>query len=192
MLKARVLAGVPNREDAVGEQLLNRLYKRTVAMFDGLDVWLTVATGLLLRFGIPVMLTGLLIGLLRWLDHRWRTEGEAQRPLAAAVQQQPSCWEIRNCPAEMRAQCPVYRNNHLPCWQVMRATTGRLPERCLDCPVFRNAPVVGQFPQGAGQISYSAVRFGKPQPKDFTAERIDASRAEKIWKKLCALRVLGG
>lgn len=113
-------------------------------MLEWIDVIMAVAVGLLLRFGIPLSLTALLIWWLRRLDIRWQAEAEEMRRVRVetAVAAQPPCWEIRNCSAELRAACPIYGRRDKPCWQLRREITGRLPEACLDCIVFRNAPML--------------------------------------------------
>ncbi|HKZ70327.1 MAG TPA: hypothetical protein VJ020_09625 [Anaerolineales bacterium] len=111
-------------------------------MLEWIDVITTIALGLLLRFGIPLAVTGLLVWWLRRVDLQWQAKAEDayRAPLNAALAW-PPCWEVRNCPPELREKCAAYLQSGLPCWQVMRKTTGRLPERCFDCLVFRNAPV---------------------------------------------------
>jgi hypothetical protein len=111
-----------------------------------IDVLVAIATGLVLRFGIPVVFTGLLIWWLRRLDIRWQAEAEETGRLRLAQISRTPCWEIRHCSEESRASCPAYQHQDTPCWQVMRQITGRLPERCFDCPVFRNAPASALAP----------------------------------------------
>jgi hypothetical protein len=113
-------------------------------MLEWIEVFTTIALGLILRFGIPVGLTGLILWSLKQLDQNWQLEAEKVRltQLAASLDQRPKCWEVRHCSPEMQAQCPAYQRPDLACWQVQRQITGRLPERCLACQVFRNAPVV--------------------------------------------------
>ena len=47
------------------------------------NVLLTVITGLLLRFAIPIGMTVLLVLWLRWLDSRWLEQAERSRMMAA-------------------------------------------------------------------------------------------------------------
>ncbi len=104
-----------------------------------------VMAGLLIRFGIPIGITAVLAWLLRKLDLRWQAEAEKRRlrahSLGAAVRQ-VRCWERRDCPPEKRDACPAYATADLPCWQVFRQNHGRLLEACLNCEVFREAPVL--------------------------------------------------
>ena len=106
-----------------------------------IDVFMAVATGLMLRLGIPAIFTGMLIWWLRRLDIRWQAEAEQAHQILLSEVAQTPCWEIRRCSEERRAACPAYQHNELPCWQIMRRATGRMPPACLDCHVFRNAPV---------------------------------------------------
>ena len=102
-----------------------------------------VGFGLLLRLGIPLLITILLIRWLRRLDERWQTEAKAQRSKVASTVQARNigCWEIKGCTGEQRDSCQAYKHPETPCWQVFRASDGRLQERCLGCEVFRKSPV---------------------------------------------------
>jgi hypothetical protein len=100
---------------------------------------LPVLAGLGLRLGLPLLLTAAAIGLLRWLDGRWRVEGEQAVLLPVAAG--PRCWEVRQCPPEQRARCAAYLNPNTPCWQQFRAANGDLKQNCLGCGVFVHAPV---------------------------------------------------
>jgi hypothetical protein len=113
-------------------------------MLDGLSVVVTVIVGLLLRFGIPLGLTGFILFVLTRLDETWQAEAEQARraALSAAAVSRPPCWEVRGCPPDARAQCAAFQNPGEACWQVMRTQTGRLPQRCLACQVFRSAPIL--------------------------------------------------
>jgi len=33
-------------------------------------------------------------------------------------QDKTPCWEMFRCPEEMRAECPAYRHQDLPCWEI--------------------------------------------------------------------------
>jgi hypothetical protein len=112
-------------------------------MLEWIDVFTTIALGLILRFGIPAIFTGLLLWLLKRLDERWQLDAEKTRlmQLAQTANQTATCWDVRKCAPELRAQCLAYQHPEVPCWQVMRQFSGRLPERCLTCQVFRSAPV---------------------------------------------------
>jgi hypothetical protein len=107
-----------------------------------IDSAVAVALGLLLRVGIPVLVTVLLVRWLRGLDERWRTEAEALRSHTegAAQVKNIGCWEIKGCSAEQQAACQAYAQHETPCWQVLRTGDGHLQERCLGCEVFRKSP----------------------------------------------------
>lgn len=102
---------------------------------------LTFATLILLRLGLPLAATALMVWLLQQLDARWQAEAERQQRATPRVVARVPCWEIRQCPPESRATCPAYAQPDLPCWQVFRDRQGRLAEACLSCQVFRDAPV---------------------------------------------------
>lgn len=120
-------------------------------MLEWIDVFTTVALGLILRFGVPVFFTGFLLWALKRLDERWQLDAEKTRlmQLAQTTHQVPACWEVRQCSPELRANCLAYQHPEVACWQVMRQMSGRLPERCLTCQVFRMAPVLRPQPAHA-------------------------------------------
>ncbi len=92
--------------------------------------------GLLLRFGVPILITALAVYFLRKLDARWQKESEAH----LSPVEKPECWKTNNCPDDEREKCPGFLSP-LPCWQARRLPNGYLREECLTCPVFRGAPV---------------------------------------------------
>ena len=96
-------------------------------------------TGLLLRIGIPILFTGGLVYLLGQLDARWQKEAMQQRNPVLETGQKP-CWEQKGCSPDQIAACPAAKSAE-PCWQAMRQSNGYLPQKCLDCQVFRNAPI---------------------------------------------------
>jgi hypothetical protein len=99
---------------------------------------LTVLIGFVLRFAIPIAITAVAIYVLRRLDARW--QAEAQTEALLPVVEKPYCWETKNCTPEMRASCPGYLSE-VPCWQARRKENGYLQEKCLECDIFRKAPV---------------------------------------------------
>lgn len=100
-----------------------------------------VFLGILLRFGVPILITFGLAQLLRKLDERWRKEAEEEvtqakyhAQQAALVQmwlQQP-CWEIKNCSKEQRSLCKAFQEKDIPCWEIYRSN-GSLSVRCQNC-----------------------------------------------------------
>jgi len=103
----------------------------------------TVLIGLFMRIGLPLAVTALAAWLLLLLDRRWQEQARrrAAQLAVGAARHSVRCWEENDCPAEKRAGCPAYARQSVPCWQAFRETSGRLPEQCLGCAVFRNAPV---------------------------------------------------
>jgi hypothetical protein len=99
---------------------------------------LTFVLGLLLRIGIPVAVTALIFFLLRRLDERWQKEALAIPVISSSER---SCWEVKSCSEEKRKNCPASAQPNIPCWQVFRTKNGLLREECLECEVFRLAPV---------------------------------------------------
>ena len=103
----------------------------------------TLLIGLGIRLGLPLALTALAAWLLLRLDQRWQEQARARHAKLAvgAARHSVRCWEENDCPAEKCASCPAYARQNVPCWQAFRESTGRMPEQCLGCSVFRNAPV---------------------------------------------------
>jgi hypothetical protein len=106
---------------------------------DTITTTLAVLTGILFRFGLPLVVMAIAVYFLRRLDNRWQEE--ARQRLTSSVMQVPQtpCWEVHNC--QNKEQCLAYANPSTPCWQQFRSDEGLLKESCLDCSVFRNAPV---------------------------------------------------
>lgn len=96
---------------------------------------------LLLRIGLPLVVTLLVSYLLARLDDKWRAEELTRNGggLAPAARPAPKCWVIKGCDPALSAACPVRALRPLPCWIAQRQLTGRVPEECFRCPVFVNA-----------------------------------------------------
>lgn len=102
---------------------------------------ITFLIGFALRLAAPIALTALVAWWLKRLDARWQQEAEQSRILPLRRALATPCWGQRGCAPERRAQCPAFAKQHIPCWQVFRETSGQLQPQCLDCAVFRTAPV---------------------------------------------------
>ena len=117
-------------------------HQRKEKVMEGFTQSLILLGGVLLRFGLPILGTGILVYLLKQIDRRWQEEGVDRgedRDVYAAAEQKP-CWEQRGCSAERRAACPAYQHTGQPCWQFARETSGHLKAECLTCDVFINFP----------------------------------------------------
>ena len=101
---------------------------------------MTFIVGLLIRFGIPVLVPAALIYLLRRLDERWQAQARGEL-IAVPMARNVGCWDINNCSKEQRENCTAYAHPETPCWQHFRSKQGFLQESCLGCDVFRQAPV---------------------------------------------------
>jgi hypothetical protein len=100
-----------------------------------------LALGLLLRIGIPAVITVVLIFLFTRLDARWQVDAltsAQQRPVLA---RNTGCWKIHGCSEDKMKNCPAAAQRDLPCWQVFRSKNGVMQERCIGCQVFREAPI---------------------------------------------------
>lgn len=107
---------------------------------DNLNGLLAIVTGLVLRIGLPVAITAIVIFFLSRMDNRWRSEARAHLLVPVAASTQP-CWEVKNCSQEQMKTCPAAKQTASPCWQFFRSEQGALKEICLGCDVFRQAPV---------------------------------------------------
>jgi hypothetical protein len=96
---------------------------------------LAVIAGVLLRLALPIFGTAILIFLLRKLDAHWQKEAQLMPVSASKVE----CWKAKGCPPEQHKHCPAV-TSPLPCWQVHRLPNGYLPEKCISCAVFIDAP----------------------------------------------------
>jgi len=96
----------------------------------------------LLRFGLPVLGTALVIWLFKRMDDRWQAEAKEYKERTGLESLVPivRCWLFNDCPEEKRQNCLAYQNQEKPCWQHFRAGDGALKESCLGCGVFRSAP----------------------------------------------------
>ena len=92
--------------------------------------------GFLFRLGVPIALTFLLAIFLKWLDKRWQEEAEMEKAeigvLAQSGKKRRPCWEIHNCPQNLKKNCKAYTNPAIPCWEVFR-TNGSLKPACQSC-----------------------------------------------------------
>ena len=102
-----------------------------------MDIVITFLLGLLVRLGLPIAVTAVLLVLLHRLDQRWQKEALALPVVPAGK----PCWEIKGCPEQAKKDCPALLQPLKPCWQVFREKDGVMKEACLGCDVFRQAPV---------------------------------------------------
>ena len=107
---------------------------------ESFEVIASMVLGVVLRLGIPIVITVFAVWLLRKLDITWRKEAEAEG-LIKVTAKNPGCWDFHNCPEEKREECKAYQNPDQPCWHVYRDSGGNLKEQCLSCEVFIHAPV---------------------------------------------------
>ena len=75
---------------------------------------LVFITGILLRIGIPLVVTLVVLYFLQRLDKRWQKEAKI---IPAAVSGKP-CWEINGCSQDQKKNCPAVAQPKIPCWQV--------------------------------------------------------------------------
>lgn len=107
---------------------------------EGFDAVISFVSGVVFRFGIPAIVTTLVVWLLRRLDKRWQKDAQKQGMVQVRAKN-PGCWKINECPEENRVKCKAFNNPNMPCWHHFRDQEGRLRESCLGCDVFQKAPV---------------------------------------------------
>ena len=109
--------------------------------------WLSIALGLTLRLGVPLLALVVMVWLVRRLDARW--QAEAKQPPLTSVAPDTHCWELHDCPPDRRAACLVTQHPDTPCWQQHRDSAGNLSESCLACELFAAVPATQTAPQPA-------------------------------------------
>lgn len=53
------------------------------------------------------------------------------------------CWEVQNCPLDVRESCPAYPawlRSGRPCWMTFQLANGKLREECLNCTMYQLRP----------------------------------------------------
>lgn len=104
---------------------------------DTLNIILFVLSGVLLRLIVPLAVTALVVFMLHKLDARW--QAEAEQELKLLVKDEMPCCKEQRVSVEQTAL--RLASGERPCWQTRRLPNGHLREDCLDCEVFRDAPV---------------------------------------------------
>ena len=105
---------------------------------DALSTFLVLAGGLFLRLALPIAITLFFVSFLRRLDSRWQLE--AEQMAAGGDPTEALCREMKNSLPEQR-EARLMAGSGQPCWQERRLRNGYLPEECLSCEVFAQAPV---------------------------------------------------
>ena len=104
---------------------------------------LVILLGLVLRVGVPIAITILLVHFLHKLDTRWQAEAELEKN--TQLKDEMPCWKDMGLPVEQIKLRTT--TNERPCWQTHRLANGRLRETCLTCEVFLDAPVAASQSQ---------------------------------------------
>ena len=109
---------------------------------EAINPYLTVLFGTVLRLGLPILLTGVLIFLLSRLDKSWTSQALHDGAVpASAFARNIGCWDINNCTQEQKEHCEAFAHPEVPCWQHFRSSSGDLRDGCLGCEIFRKAPI---------------------------------------------------
>jgi hypothetical protein len=98
---------------------------------------LVFVLGLLIRVALPLAITALIAYALHRLDIRW--QAEAKREQQQLVHHEIPCLKEQGISAEQMKLRAMMSGD--PCWQMYRQPNGYLRETCLDCEVFRSAPI---------------------------------------------------
>lgn len=128
-----------------------------MAMENMTNLW-SIALLVLLRLGVPLIITIGLAYALRRLDLRWQTQARESRQMQEAVvplapgaparaeswmlQPWPAssnakpCWMVKGCTEALRASCAATRQPSVPCWQARSRAEGRLPAECKGCELY--------------------------------------------------------
>lgn len=80
---------------------------------------------------------------LRCLRSMVHEEGYSLPGIAKLLQLAP-CWEIKNCPPEVRDACEAKVDARIPCWEVMKDRCGRGEKQCAECEVFLSRSQLGR------------------------------------------------
>jgi len=123
----------------------------------GFDQMMAVVVVFVLRLGIPLLITIMLVRWLRYLDEKWQAEYEAEKLQESAKAQTavavdpapepavwpalaadgfPKCWDYKQCDPDKREQCPAYKISGIPCWLARRREEGAIPADCYQCGLF--------------------------------------------------------
>jgi hypothetical protein len=102
---------------------------------------LVIAGMFFVRIGIPLLIVmGIGYLIQRWLEPQAVQEqfegivrSAQERTTAEAGQR--SCWEIKNCPPNVRADCAATQQPDIPCWLARQIAGQSLPEGCASCQV---------------------------------------------------------
>jgi len=113
----------------------------------GNDLTLVVVLGIVLRLGIPVVITIFLVFLMKKMDEHWQAEAESLPVYTPELKTgNLGCWEMKGCTEEMKSSCVAFAHPETPCWQVFLTDEGRLNEKCVGCGVFMQAPLLVKAP----------------------------------------------
>lgn len=78
---------------------------------------------------------------MNWLVDRWEAEAEeATLATAVSLKTEGGCWAFKQCNPERQEDCPGFKNQMTPCWLVRTRAEGALPDDCLTCPIYEQAP----------------------------------------------------
>ena len=75
--------------------------------------------------------------LAGWLTiGRERTRRREPQETRRVTTSTPPCWEVRECPSEVRDQCPAHALSPLPCWVARPLAEGKRMGSCTTCPTY--------------------------------------------------------
>ncbi len=78
---------------------------------------------------------GLFLG--GWLTiGRERTSREEPQEAHSVATSAPPCWEVHDCPSEVKEKCPAHALSPLPCWVARPLAEGKRVRSCVTCPTY--------------------------------------------------------
>ncbi len=78
------------------------------------------------------------IDWIKCLRHLIHDEGISIPGIKKLLELSP-CWEIKNCPKEVRENCSAYVDRTVPCWERASSACARGIDQCENCEVYISA-----------------------------------------------------
>ncbi|MCA9896593.1 MAG: hypothetical protein H6654_03305 [Ardenticatenaceae bacterium] len=101
---------------------------------NGTQATFTMVLLFALRCVVPLAVVMGIGYAMNWLVDRWEAEA------AVPTQKADRCWAFKQCDEASREECPGFTQQMAPCWLVRTRTEGHLPDDCLTCPMYNEAP----------------------------------------------------
>lgn len=105
-------------------------------------VTLMLIGGIIIRFGIPIVITFVLSAGLQKLDQKWRKEAKiaSKKKQVTALMvvdiEVIPCWIFNQCPETKFKNCVISNNPRQICWE-SKYSKGKINAECIVCE-YRN------------------------------------------------------